>query len=123
MAIGRSLQHFQLLDRRSPSRRVARSKEKILAWNCWGLASSRAVRALLEVQKRERSGVLFLSETHLGKVKAGKLKRRLGCDKFIIHESDGRSGGLLMLRNKGLVVEQLNVSQYYIDVVVGEGGE
>jgi len=83
---------------------------KILAWNCRGLTSSQAVRALLEVQKRERPDVLFLSETHLGKVKAGNLKRRLGREKFIIHESDGRSGGLLMLRNKGVVVEQLNVS-------------
>jgi hypothetical protein len=51
------------------------------------------------------------------------LKRRLGCDKFIIHESDSHSGGLLLLWNKGVVVKQLNVSQYYIDAVVGEGGE
>jgi hypothetical protein len=30
------------------------------------------------------------------------------------------AGGLLMLWNKGVMVKQLNVSQYYIDVVVGE---
>jgi exonuclease III len=70
---------------------------KILAWNCQGLASARAVRALLDIQKREKLDVFFLSETHLGKVKAESLKRRLGCDHFIIYESDGRSGGLLML--------------------------
>jgi hypothetical protein len=28
-----------------------------------------------------------------------------------------------MLWNKGVMVKQLNVSQYYIDVVVGEGEE
>jgi hypothetical protein len=61
-----------------------------------------------------------MSKTHLGKAKAENLKRTLGYDKFIIHESDGRSGGLLMLWNKGVMVKQLNVSQYYIDVVVGE---
>lgn len=96
---------------------------KILAWNCRGLASTRAVRALLEVQKRERPDVLFLSETHLGMAKAENLRSRLGCDKFIIHESDGRSGGLLMLWNKEVVVNELNVSQYFIDVTVGAGEE
>ena len=52
---------------------------------------------LLKIQKREKPDVFFLSETHLGKVKAENLKRRLSYDHFIIHESDGRSGGLLML--------------------------
>jgi hypothetical protein len=47
----------------------------------------------------------------------------LGCDKFIIHESDGRSGGLLLLWKKEAVVRQLNVSQYYIDVAMEEGGQ
>ena len=51
-------------------------------------------------------------------MKVENLRRRLGCDKFIIHESDGRSGGLLMLWNKEVVIQQLDVSQYYIDVVV-----
>ena len=70
---------------------------KILSWNCRGLASAQAVRALVDIQKHEKPDVLFLSETHLGKVKAEELRRRLGCDHYIIHESDGRSGGLLLL--------------------------
>lgn len=53
---------------------------KILAWNCRGLGSASAVRALLEVQKQERPDVFFLSETHLNKVKAEKIKRKLGFD-------------------------------------------
>jgi exonuclease III len=93
---------------------------KLLAWNCRGFVSSRAVRALLEIQKRERPDVLFLSETHLGKTKAENLKR-LGCNNFINHESDGRNGGLLMLWKKEVVIKLLNISQYYIDVVIGEG--
>jgi len=91
---------------------------KIMAWNCQGLASARAVRALLEIQKRERPDVFFLSETHLGKAKAEILKRKLGCDHFIIHESDGRSGGLLMLWRKDIVIQNQGVSQYFIDVVI-----
>jgi len=47
----------------------------------------------------------------------------VGCEKFAIHESDGRSGGLLMLRKKEVVVRPVNISQYYIDVVMGEGEE
>lgn len=70
---------------------------KILAWNCRGLASARAVRALLDVQKREKPDVFFLSETHLSKAKAEKIKRKVGCDHMIIHESDGRSSGLLLM--------------------------
>ena len=66
---------------------------RILAWNCCGLASARAVRALLEIQKREKPDVIFLSESHLRKVKAEKLRRRVGFDHLILHESDGRGGG------------------------------
>ena len=65
--------------------------------------------------------MLFLSETHLGKARAENLKRRLGCDTFVIHESDGRCRGLLMLWKKEVVIKPLNISQYYIDVVVGDG--
>jgi hypothetical protein len=66
--------------------------------------------------------MFFFCLRHLGKAKAKNLKRRLGCDKFISRESDGCSGGLLMLWHRNVVVKKLNVSQYYIDVVVG-GGE
>jgi hypothetical protein len=41
--------------------------------------------------------VFFLSETHLDKARAGNLMRKLGYDLLSIHESDGQSGGLLML--------------------------
>jgi len=91
---------------------------KILAWNCQGLASARAFRALLDIQKQERPDVFFLSETHLGRAKAENLKRKLGCDHFIIHESDGRSGGLLMMWKKDFDIQSQSVSQYFIDVVI-----
>jgi exonuclease III len=91
---------------------------KILAWNCQGLASARAVRVLLEIQKREKPDVFFLSKTHFGKTKAENLRRRLGCDHFIIDESDGRGGGLLMLWRKELNIQCLGVSKYFINVEI-----
>jgi hypothetical protein len=33
----------------------------------------------------------------------------------MIHENHGHSGGLLMLWNKEMVIQQMNDSQYYID--------
>ena len=91
---------------------------KILAWNCRGLNSARAVRALLEVQRCVKPDVFFLSEMHLGKAKAEKLRRRLGCDHLIIFESDGRSGGLMLLWKKEVRIVEQGVSENYIDVLV-----
>ena len=91
---------------------------RILAWNCCGLASARAVRALLEIQKRENLDVIFLSESHLGKVKAEKLRRRVGFDHLLLHESDGRSGGLLLMWKKETKIVANDISRFFIDVMV-----
>jgi hypothetical protein len=64
---------------------------KLLAWNCRGLVSPHAVRVLLKVQKREKPNVLFSVRDTSGEGREKNLKRRLGCDKFVIHESDGRN--------------------------------
>ena len=39
----------------------------------------------------------FLSETHLDNAKAYNVRRRAGFDRMIVHESDGWSGGLLLM--------------------------
>ena len=65
----------------------------------------------------------FLSETHLGKVKAENLRRKLQCDHYIIHESGGRSGGLLMLWRKETSIQVQDVSEYFIDVLVNDRRE
>jgi hypothetical protein len=65
---------------------------------------------------KSRSGrtiCVFLSETHLGNVKAKILKRKLGCGHFFIHESDGRSGGLLMLWRKETVIQCQCITIFY----------
>jgi hypothetical protein len=66
--------------------------------------------------------VLFLYKTHLAKAKAENLKRRLECDYFIFHESDGCSVGLLLIWKKK-VVQCHGISQYYIDVVIHDVNE
>jgi hypothetical protein len=47
----------------------------------------------------------------------------LGCDHYIILESDGRRGGLLTLWRKEVVIQLNGVSKYFIDVVVRDGDE
>jgi len=95
---------------------------KLLAWNCQGLSSSRAVRALLDVRRRINPDVLFLSETHLDFAKAEKVKRRAGFDHMAVHESDGRSGGLLLLWNEETSIRVQGVTKNYIDVIIEEEG-
>ena len=43
---------------------------KLVAWNCRGLNSTRAVRSLLEAQRQINLDVCLLSETHLDTAKA-----------------------------------------------------
>ena len=75
-------------------------------------------RVLLDVQKLAKPYVSFLSESHLGRVKAEKLRRRVGFDHLLIHESDGRSGGLLMMWKKEVNIQVNDISKYFIDVSV-----
>lgn len=96
---------------------------KILSWNCRGLNSARAVRELLDIQKCYKPDVFFLSETHLSRVKAEKLRKHLGCDQLIIHESDGRGGGLVLLWRNDLTIREVEVTPNYIDVIIQDGVE
>jgi hypothetical protein len=62
--------------------------------------------------------VFFLSGTHLEKVRAENLRRKLGFDHSIIFESDGQSGGLLMLWRDNVRISVKGVTKNYIDVVI-----
>jgi hypothetical protein len=44
--------------------------------------------------------MVFQSEAHLNKAKAEKMMHRFGFHHFLVHESDGRSGGLLVMLKK-----------------------
>jgi hypothetical protein len=62
--------------------------------------------------------VFFLSETHLEKARADNLMRKLGFDKSIIFESDGQSGGLLMLWRNNVKIIGRAATKNYIDVII-----
>ena len=93
---------------------------KILSLNCQGLGNAPTVRALLDVQKRCDPEVMFLSETHLDTYPAECLRRRLKMDLKIVNPSDGRSGGVLLLWRKEIVIEPIHSAPKYIDVKVVE---
>jgi hypothetical protein len=73
-------------------------------WNCQGMKTSPAVHLLMDVHRQIKPDVMFLSESHLAKVKAEKLMRKMNFDKCLVHDSDGRSGGLILLRKKEIKI-------------------
>jgi hypothetical protein len=91
---------------------------KLCELNCHGLRNRRAVRALLDLEKLLKPDVFFLSETHLEKVRADNLRRKLGFDHSIIFESNGQSRGLLMLWRNNVNIIEKGVTKNYIDVVI-----
>ena len=93
----------------------------LLGWNCRGMRQSRAVRALLDVQKFYKPDVLFLSETHLSDARAERLMRKLGFQERLVDPSDGRAGGLLMMWRNGVSVTDHGVTANFIDVTIDDG--
>jgi hypothetical protein len=79
-----------------------------------------AVRALQTLLERIRPNIIFLSETHFKKQKAGNLKRRFNFDELEIWESDGRAGGLLMMCNNDILVTSREVHPNYVDIRINE---
>ena len=94
---------------------------KLISWNCRGLRKFAAVIALLELQMRLKPDILFLSETHLNRARAENLRRRLCFDHMIVAESDGRSGGLLLLWKKDVKISLRFKGRNFIDVNVEHG--
>jgi exonuclease III len=91
---------------------------KSVGWNCQGMKTSPAIRALLDLQREINPDVIFLSESHLDRAKAEKLVRKLKFGGMLIHENDGRSGGLLLMWKKETKIVEKDITANYIDVVV-----
>jgi hypothetical protein len=91
---------------------------KLCGLNCRGLRNPRAVCALLDLEKHLKPDVFFLSKTHLDKVRAENLRRKLGFDHSIIFKSDGQSGDLLMFWRDNVRTSIKGVTKNYIDVVI-----
>jgi hypothetical protein len=60
----------------------------------------------------------FCSKRIWKKVRAENLRRKLGFGHSIIFESDGQSGGLLMLWRDNVRISIKGVTKNYIDVVI-----
>ena len=94
---------------------------KIISWNCRGLLGAPIVRSLLDIQRRHKPNVFFLSETHLGDDKAEIVMRKLGMDERIVAASpDGRRGGLLLVWKKEVRIYSQTTTFSVINVMVEE---
>ena len=93
----------------------------ILAWNCRGMGSTLAVRALTDKVKGSDSMLVFLAETKANQKRIKGLQRKLSLTQGISVKSDGRSGGLAMLWKEGFDVRLKSCSNTHIDVVMCEG--
>lgn len=67
--------------------------------------------------------VIFMSKSHLAKSKAGKLMRMLKFDDMLIHGSDGRSGGLLLLWRREVKIVVNDIKPNFIDVLIIDGSD
>ena len=65
--------------------------------------------------------MIFLSESHLNKVKAIELRIKLGFNSLHIIESDGHSGGLILSYNNEKEVVLNYMTPNFIDVLIMKG--
>ncbi|KAM0833451.1 hypothetical protein ACQ4PT_064250 [Festuca glaucescens] len=99
----------------------------ILGLNCRGCGQPEAVHELRVLAERHRPEVLFLSETKMTAERAECLKWRLGFENALGVDSEGQSGGLVLLWRSGNVVRLKSKNKSHIDVFVSNdslgGGE
>ncbi|CAM8904273.1 unnamed protein product [Rhodiola kirilowii] len=88
---------------------------KILAWNCRGLGSSSAVRALKEVISLSRPLVVGIIETKCGSHRCEAVRIQLGFDCYFVVPARGRSGGLALFWNNITDVDVVSYSGSHID--------
>src|SRR4051812_9486455 len=94
---------------------------KILSWNCRGLGSPRAVRALLRLFRVENPDVVFVMESRLKKGEVERVKIRSGCDFCFAVDCNGlgkeRAGGLILFWKE---VVQVNITSFSLNHIGGE---
>ena len=91
---------------------------KIASLNCRGLGNGPAIRSLLDFQKREDPGVLFLSETKLDEKRLQWFRWKLGLTNMVAKDCEGRSGGLALFWRKGIDLTAGLKSRYHIDATI-----
>ncbi|CAM8976493.1 unnamed protein product [Rhodiola kirilowii] len=90
----------------------------ILAWNCRGLGTPLAIRALQDVVRTSKSPVVGLIETKATKEKCEQVRVKLGFKSCFSVPARGKSGGLALLWKAELEVTVLNFSFHHIDFIV-----
>ena len=93
---------------------------KILSWNCRGLGSPPAVRALLRLIRLENPICVFLMETRLKSFEMEVIKQRCGFNSCLVVDCRGagkeRAGGLALLWRDPM---KLTVSSYSLNHIGG----
>lgn len=89
-----------------------------VGWNCRGLGNPQAVRALKELIEEEDPGIIFLSETKLFVAEWDRMKARLGFRIFFSSGSEGRRGGLALLRRNSVDLSIKSYSLGHIDASI-----
>lgn len=96
---------------------------KIIAWNCRGLGNRPAVRGLVDIQRQEVPGIMFLSETRMDEGRMGRFRAMLDMPNMLVQNNRGKSGGLALFSRKGLKVTLRWVGRMHIDTIVEEEEE
>ena len=87
----------------------------LLAWNCRRLGNPQTVHIFAQ---RWDPKIIFLSETKLKKRNMEKEKEKAGFKNGLIILCIGRSGGLVLLWKKDILVEVQGYLNHYIDAIV-----
>jgi hypothetical protein len=92
----------------------------LLSVNCRGCGWPEVVQELRLLVEEKKPAVVFLMETRMNEEHALGLQRNLGFLNSIIvkSESEGLSGGLLLLWRRDVVVAELSKSRSHIDVLL-----
>lgn len=95
---------------------------KTLSWNCRGLGSPQAVRALKRLVRTFSPHIMFLQETFLHQSEVEKLRITLRYDGLVCVDCSGRfrSGGLALLWKSSHDISLHFCSLNHIDVTVAE---
>ncbi|XP_017233198.1 uncharacterized protein LOC108207248 [Daucus carota subsp. sativus] len=89
-----------------------------LAWNCRGMAKSRAIRFLKEIINQLRPNIIFLSETLVLKNKIEEIRKAIHYGGCFVVDAVGQGGGLALIwKNEG-GVEIKGTCNHYIDCEV-----
>ena len=90
----------------------------LLAWNCRGLGSSRAVQVLTDEVKSKDPTLVFLAEMKANASRIKGIQWKTEYTQGIIMPSDSRSDGLALLWREGTDVRFKSCVNSHIDVVV-----